>query len=160
MIGLVAQSYVHDKGRFSLIDLLENVKGMPDFYRVGALAIFVGVVRGETLTGQTVKKLELEAYEEKANEVLGKICAELRKRKGIIDIQIHHLVGEFEVGDDMVYVLVAGSHRSNVFSVLRRAVERYKSEAPIFKKEYILGERGSESYWVSEHVDHLTHAKK
>ena len=151
---MAVQTYVHQKGKFSLIDLVEGVKRLPDFNKVGALAIFVGVVRGETLSGETVNKLDLEAYEEKANEILSNICAELKRRKGII-VQIHHLVGEFEVGDDMVYVLVAGSHRSNVFSVLKEAVERYKSEAPIFKKEYIIGEKGEkESYWVSERKDH------
>ncbi len=148
---LVAQLYVHKKGKFSLNDLLENVKRLPDFYRVGALAIFVGVVRGVTQGNKTVKELELEAYEEKANEVLSNICGGLRKKMGIIDVQIHHFVGEFCVGDDIVYVLVAGSHRTNLFSVLMEAVERYKSEAPIFKKEYIIGEKGEEeSYWVGE----------
>ena len=151
---MAAQANVHEKGKFSLIDLLESVKRLPTFHKVGALAIFVGVVRGETSSGETVKKLELEAYEEKANEVLSNICAELRRKDGIVDVQIHHLVGEFDVGDDIVYVLVAGSHRSDVFLVLKEAVERYKREVPIFKKEYVIGEKGSESYWVSEHEDH------
>jgi len=31
------------------------------------------------------------------------------------------------------------------------AVERYKKEAPIFKKEYIIGKNGKvKGYWVSE----------
>ena len=136
------------------MDLLESVKSLPTSHKIGALAIFIGVVRGETSNGATVKKLELEAYEDKANEVLSKICAELLGKDGIVNVQIHHLVGEFDVGDDIVYVLVAGSHRSDVFSVLKEAVERYKREAPIFKKEYVIRENGYESYWVSEHEDH------
>ncbi|MGA2524823.1 MAG: molybdenum cofactor biosynthesis protein MoaE, partial [Candidatus Bathyarchaeia archaeon] len=62
--------------------------------------------------------------------------------------------GEFKVGDDLVYVAVAGSHRPEVFSVLREAVERYKSEAPIFKKERVVTEKGSSEYWVSEKHTH------
>jgi molybdopterin synthase catalytic subunit len=51
----------------------------------------------------------------------------------------------------MVYVSVAGSHRTDVFPVLREAVERYKSEAPVFKKEYIVDAKGAAGeYWVSE----------
>ena len=58
---------------------------------------------------------------------------------------------EFNVGEDLVYVSVAGSHRTDVFPVLREAVERYKSEAPIFKKERVLNAKGSPTeYWVSE----------
>jgi molybdopterin synthase catalytic subunit len=68
-----------------------------------------------------------------------------------VDVQIHHFTGEFELGEDLVYVLVAGSHRTNVFPVLQEAVERYKKEAPIFKKEHIKNKRGRvKSYWVSE----------
>lgn len=93
----------------------------------------------------------MEAYEEKANQVLTKICDDLAKNLGIIDVQIHHLLGEFNVGEEIVYVLVAGSHRTDVFPVLKEAVKRYKSEVPVFKKEQIVDAKGaSTEYWVSE----------
>jgi len=142
---------IHEKGKLSLPDLLKSVKDRPDFQKAGALAMFIGVVRGETPNGETVKKLELEAYKEKANEVLGDICKELRKKEGVVDVQIHHFVGDFSVGEDLVYVVVAGAHRDDVFTVLEKAVERYKKEAPIFKKEHIIDKTGAtRSYWVSE----------
>jgi len=145
------RSGVHEKGKFSLSDLLKQVRSNPGFQKVGAVGIFVGVVRGETPRGETVKNLELEAYQEKADEVLDQICDELRKKAGVIDVQIHHFVGEFDVGDDLVYVVVAGAHRHNVFPVLEEAVERYKRGAPIFKKEHVISEKGKmRSYWVSE----------
>lgn len=157
---MVAYVGIHEKGKLSLFDLLKSVKDRPDFHRAGALATFIGVVRGETLGGETVKKLELEAYEKKANEVLGNICRELREREGVIDVQIHHFVGEFGIGEDLVYVVVAGAHRQNVFPVLEEAVERYKKEATIFKKEYVTDETGAtESYWVSEREAEETRRK-
>jgi len=143
--------YIHNKGDLSLSKLMENAKKLKNFWKAGALAIFIGVVRGETPSGGKVQKLEIEAYEEKAEEVIAGICEDLMKRTGIVDVQIHHFVGEFGVGEDLVYVLVAGSHRENVFPVLKEAVERYKREAPIFKKEFIIGgEGGLDAYWVSE----------
>jgi molybdopterin synthase catalytic subunit len=142
---------IHGKGKLSLPELLKSIKNRPDFQKAGALAMFIGVVRGETPSGETVKKLELEAYEEKANEVLGNICKELRKREGVVDVQIHHFVGDFSVGEDLVYVVVAGAHRHKMFPVLEQAVERFKKEVPIFKKEYITDKTGTKkSYWVSE----------
>ena len=142
---------VHEKGTFSLVDGLKSVRGEKGFGRAGAIAVFIGVVRGETAKGEKVQKLMLEAYEEKANEVLMGICDDLRKKPGIVDVQIHHLIGEFDVGEDLVYVLVAGSHRGSVFPVLEEAVERYKKEAPIFKKEQLVTGKGERrSYWVSE----------
>jgi len=119
------------------------------------MALFIGVVRGETKQGESVKHLELEAYNEKADEVLQNICKDLQSKKGITDVQIHHFTGEFELGEDLVYVLAAGGHRQNVFPVLQEAVERYKKEAPIFKKEYITDKKGrTKSYWVSENRTH------
>jgi len=142
---------IHKKGEFSLSELLKSVKERADFRKAGAIATFIGVVRGETLGGENVTGLELQAYEDEANKVLGGICADLKKREGVVDVQIHHFVGEFGVGEDLVYVVVAGAHRENVFGVLQEAVERYKNEAPVFKKEHIVDKTGvTESYWVSE----------
>ena len=142
---------VHEKGKFSLSDMISNTKNKNDFQKAGAIALFIGLVRGEALNGEKVQKLTLEAYEEKANETLAKICDKLKKKRSIVDVQIHHLLGEFSVGEDLVYVLVAGDHRKNVFPVLEEAVERYKKEAPIFKKEYIMdGKSKTRAYWVTE----------
>jgi len=148
---MVKEAGVHKKGTFSLADMINDAKSIPDSQKTGAIVLFIGVARGETANGEKVQKLELEAYEEKANEILTKICTDLKKKPGITDVQIHHLLGEFSVGEDMVYVLVAGSHRERVFPVLREAVERYKEEAPIFKKEHVLTSKGQRiAYWVSE----------
>jgi len=152
---MVKHAGIHEKGTFGLSDLMEAVRANPDFSKVGAVTLFVGVARGETKEKQTVKKLELEAYEEKADEVLENICKELKEKPGIIDVQVHHLLGEFDVGEEMVYVVVAGGHRGDVFPVLREAVERYKREAPIFKKEYVADKTGKvKAYWVSEKESH------
>jgi molybdopterin synthase catalytic subunit len=142
---------VHEKGTLSVLDLINNIKKSDNFGKAGAIALFIGVARGEAVGGEKVQKLTLEAYEEKANEVLAKICADLSQKPGIVDVQIHHLLGEFDVGQDLVYVLVAGSHRTDVFPVLREAVERYKSEAPVFKKERVVDAKGSVTeHWVSD----------
>ncbi|MEM3588103.1 MAG: molybdenum cofactor biosynthesis protein MoaE [Candidatus Jordarchaeaceae archaeon] len=127
---------VHKKGEVSLMDIISEVKKNPDFYKAGGIACFIGVVRGETRDGIPVEKLELEAYEEKANEILTNICEDIKKEKGIISVQIHHNLGEFKVGEEIVYVVIAGTHRKELFSALFNAVERYKKEAPIWKAAY------------------------
>jgi molybdopterin synthase catalytic subunit len=151
MKKLTHHAGVHEKGTFSLGDLMDSMRKKENFNQAGAIDVFIGIVRGESNEGQKVQKLLLQAYEEKANEVLERICDELMQKPGIIDVQIHHLLGEFSVGDDLVYVAVAGSHRTDVFPVLEEAVERYKHEAPVFKKENVTDAKGqSTSYWVSE----------
>jgi len=148
---------VHEKGTFNAQDAIDKIKRDPNYPKAGAIGLFIGVVRGETLESEkeTVEGLTIEAYEEKADQVLTKISAELSKKPGIVNIQIHHLLGEFKVGDDLVYVAVAGAHRTDIFPVLREAVERYKSEVPVFKKEHIITKQGETSqYWVSEKENH------
>ena len=140
----------HKKGEFDLQDLISDVKNSTGFETTGAIAIFIGVVRGKTDNGGKVEKLELEGYEKQADRVLQTICKDLNDREGIMDVQIHHLLGEFKVSEDLVYTLVAGAHRSEVFSTLIDAVTRFKSEAPIFKKEYVLTEGGMRGSWKNE----------
>jgi molybdopterin synthase catalytic subunit len=148
---------VHEKGTFNAQDAIDIIKKDPNYHKAGAIGLFIGVVRGETLESEkeTVEKLTIEAYEEKADQVLTKISEELSEKPGIVNVQIHHLLGEFKVGDDLVYVAVAGAHRTDVFPVLREAVERYKSEVPVFKKEHIITKQGNAAgYWVSEKESH------
>jgi molybdopterin synthase catalytic subunit len=148
---MTAKAGVHPKGTFTIQDVLGSIKADPNFQKAGAVACFIGVVRGETSEGESVQRLTIQGYEEKAQEVLNQICTELTKKPGIVAVQIHHLLGEFCVGEDLVYVAVAGAHRQEVFNVLYEAVERYKHEAPIFKKEEIVDSVGKCSgYWVSE----------
>ncbi|KYH41207.1 MAG: Molybdopterin synthase catalytic subunit [Candidatus Bathyarchaeota archaeon B26-2] len=147
----IKRSGIHEKGEISLRQILSSVRSNPDFYKAGAIGVFVGVVRGEAPDGSRVERLELEAYEEEAEKALETICRDLMGREGVVDVRIHHLVGEFKVGEDLVYVVVAGSHRDEVFSSLREAVERYKREALIFKREFTVDEKGvRRSFWVGE----------
>jgi molybdopterin synthase catalytic subunit len=144
---------VHQKGTFTAQDAIDNIKKDPNFNKAGAIALFIGVVRGENIDNEKeiVQGLTIEAYEEKADEVLTKISSDLLTQPGIVNVQIHHLLGDFNVGDDLVYVAVAGAHRTDVFSILSEAVERYKSEVPVFKKERIITKQGTATeYWVAE----------
>ncbi len=149
----MANAGVHEKGTFTLQNALDNIKKDPNYGKAGAIGLFIGVVRGQVPESEesTVQGLTIEAYEPKADQVLNKISNELTQKPGIVNVQIHHLLGDFHVGDDLVYVAVAGSHRTDVFPVLQEAVERYKTEVPVFKKERIANKQGKASeYWVSE----------
>ena len=127
-----AKAGVHEKGTFTAQDAIDNIKKDPNYHKAGAIGLFIGVVRGETFEGEKVENLKLEAYEEKANEVLSKICDDLSQKHGIVNVQIHHLLGDFKVGDDLVYVAVAGAHRTDVFPVLQEAVETLQKRSACF----------------------------
>ncbi len=146
MVGLERVG-ISRKGTVSLQDLIDLAKHNPNLREGGAIATFTGIVRGFTHSGQGVQKLEVEAHEDEARKALALISEELRLRPGIVDVLIHHLVGEFQVGEDLVYVVVVGKSRKDVFLALEEAVESYKKQATIWKKEYLCN--GS-SHWVTE----------
>ena len=47
---------------------------------------------------------------------------------GIVAVEVEAFEGEFHVGDDLLYVVVAGDVRENVFAVMRETVERIKAD--------------------------------
>jgi len=101
---------------------------------VGAILIFLGVVRGVS-GGKKVLRLEYEAHPELAPEILTRLVREARERHGILDAVIEHKVGTAGVGEPVMCIAVASRHRGEGFSALRELVERVKHEAPIWKKE-------------------------
>jgi molybdopterin synthase catalytic subunit len=102
---------------------------------VGAIATFVGVVRGTT-DDREVQYLQYEAYPEMAEETLRQIGDEIRARwQTIRATAIVHRVGRLEVGETSVVVALSAAHRPDVFEALRYAINRLKEIAPIWKKE-------------------------
>ncbi|MHA1143658.1 MAG: molybdenum cofactor biosynthesis protein MoaE [Candidatus Helarchaeota archaeon] len=139
---------IYEKGIISVDDLIKTIKAHPDAWKIGAINVYIGVVRGETKGQKPVKKLIIDSYRERAHDALNEICQELRARKGIIDVLICHLMGEFVVGEDLVYVVIGASHREDLWPVAMESINKYKEKAEIWKKEIL--QDGTE-YWVSGH---------
>lgn len=151
---MIGKAGVHRKGEVAFEDILREVKQCANIKGAGAITCFIGIVRCDEHRGSETASLELEAWKERADEALLKICREEEAAEGILDVRVHHNVGVFSPSEDLVYVTVAGVHRQESFACLRRVVERYKREAPIWKKEHL---KSGESYWVSGriHTDDL-----
>jgi MoaE-MoaD fusion protein len=144
---MIKKTGIDEKGNITLQDLLKSLQNNPKKEEAGAITIFIGRAKKYSTKNEETNGLELEAYKEKAEETLKEISNDLEKKPGITDVLIHHMVGTFNIGEDLVYVIVAGRSRRDAFPILREAVERYKHEAPIFKKELLVK---GKAYWVSE----------
>ena len=135
MVWLLA-SGVYEKGKVDFVDLVRWVFELVGSGEVGAVAFFVGVAKkmgkGEE---KEVVVLEMESYVEHANRAIARICEEVRSKYSLSFVGIWHLVGRFEVGEPVVMVVATGVSREPVFNGLREAVERYKREPALFKKE-------------------------
>jgi len=131
---------IHRKGKVDLLDALSDILKSNLSEEVGALLVFMGVARREGKGGKEVVKLEMESYEEHANKAILKICNEVKRKFKVHLVSIHHLVGEFRVGEPVVLVVVGGARKENVFLAMKQSVKRYKKEPALFKKEiYIDG---------------------
>jgi molybdopterin synthase catalytic subunit len=103
---------------------------------VGAVALFLGVVRAEARgDGAALAALEYSAYEEMALAQLRDIAAACREQFGVAEIEIVHRLGVVPVGRAAVLVAVRSGHRGPALDACREVMERVKADVPIFKRE-------------------------
>ena len=129
------KSGIYNKGEIDLARIIQSIKRESNIEEAGSIHTFTGIVRRSSKTGKPVERMKIDAYDDLANESIKKICANLKQENGIIDIKIIHLKGEFELSEDLVYVVVASAHRKEGFEVTEQAIEMYKKEIAVWKKE-------------------------
>jgi len=101
----------------------------------GALVLFVGTVRGHH-QGEAITRLTYSAYRPMAQQVLRRIIRDLENEVPDLRAAIHHRLGDVQVGSASVVIAVASPHRAAAYAASRRALERLKAEAPIWKREH------------------------
>lgn len=138
---------LHKKGEVNLNQIMSDLSHLPDYHEAGAVACFVGVVREDPVRESEAKvvRLEYEAYIEVALKRMQEIRDAIKRRPGVLEVSIHHIIDTLEVGEPSLFVAVLGKHRQDVFPALSETVERVKKEVPIWKKEFTT----KESYWLS-----------
>jgi molybdopterin synthase catalytic subunit len=108
----------------SLDQLLNQVKQHPGFDRVGMVLCHNGVVRGTSRDGRRTTGLEVSVNHHR----LKAIVAAQKKRPGIVEILVE--INEnrpLAVGDDVMFIVVAGDIRENVISALSDTLNAIKS---------------------------------
>lgn len=128
-------SGIYSKGKIDLRRIIKSIKQNSKITEAGSIHTFTGIVRSTSKSGKPVVSMKIDAYDEIATESISKICKQLKQRKGIIDVKIIHLKGEFELTEDLVYVVVASAHREEGFKAISKAVEMYKEEIAVWKRE-------------------------
>lgn len=111
--------------------------------KVGAVAIFIGVVKGD-VNNHKVHELVYEAYEPYATKVFERIAEEELTKYKLYAVQVHHRVGFAKPGQKTVVIAVSSSGRREALEALREILERVKFEAPIYKLE----RRDDGEYWI------------
>ncbi len=108
----------------NLLEMMEKIKRHPDFHKAGMVLCHNGVVRETSRDGRKVTGLRVAVDEKKLGEVLD----EKRKTPGIVEILVHiDKEKDLQVGDDVMYLIVAGDVRENVIAVLHETLDAIKS---------------------------------
>jgi molybdopterin synthase catalytic subunit len=106
--------------------------------RAGAIATFSGTTRVES-RGRTVNRLDYEAYEGMAEQVMARLAEDLKAKHDILAIAIHHRVGRVEIGETSVVIAVSAAHRAAALEACREAIDTLKETVPLWKKEIYEG---------------------
>lgn len=110
---------------------------------VGAIASFIGVCR-DSNDGDAVTKMTLEHYPGMTEKALENIVAEAKARWEVMEVLVVHRVGELKPTDQIVLVVVIGTHRGEAFAACEFIMDYLKTRAPFWKKE----ETPEGSRWV------------
>ena len=105
-----------------LTALIDRIKSYPDYAKVGMILCHNGVVRGTTRDGRPVSGLTVTVD----REALDSILAEQKQRPGIVDILVEIREGSLKVGDDVMFIVVAGDLRDHVIPVLEDTLNAIK----------------------------------
>ena len=108
----------------SLQTWLDEIKSGPDSARIGMYLIHNGVVRGTARDGSVVTGMDLSYDRARLAEVIEDVEA----RQGVVAVRVWINEGRLNVGDDIMYALVAGDIRDNVFGGLQELVRLVKTE--------------------------------
>ena len=101
---------------------------------VGAVASFVGLVRGEG-GGRRIRAMTLEHYPGMTERELERIEAEARGRWPLQAVTIVHRHGRMVPGDRIVLVVTASAHRQAAFDACAFLMDWLKTKAPFWKLE-------------------------
>ena len=112
----------------------------------GAVSIFLGVTRNN-FDGRQVVRLEYEAYEPMAKNVMRQILRQARSRwPDICNAVVVHRLGVVPVTEASVCIVVSSPHRRASLESVQYIIDELKALVPIWKKE-VYCESGEGSLW-------------
>ncbi len=106
----------------------------------GAVVTFAGVVRDHAEGRDGVRAMTYEAYEGPALRAMQDIANEARRRWPNIErVALLHRVGDLDLSEASVIVVVSAPHRGDAFAAASWSIDTLKESVPIWKQEHWAG---------------------
>ena len=108
----------------SLSELVAEIKNHPEYAKAGMILCHNGVVRGTSRDGRKVSGLSVKVDWQKLEEII----TQQKRRDGIVDILVEiNEGGNLLIGDDVMFIVVAGDIRETVIESLTDTLNEIKS---------------------------------
>lgn len=126
----------------TLVELTTEVLSVDQTYNwsvlpsCGAVVVFSGTVRDHSDGRVGVETLAYEAYEEEVLPKCQLIAVEMRRQWPTLGrIALVHRLGELQLGESSVLVVVSSPHRPEAFEAAHYGIDALKATVPIWKRE-------------------------
>ena len=103
---------------------IEEIKLRANPEELGMILVHNGLVRATSKTGKPVRAMKLSYDREK----LDSIVLTLKQKPGVVDIRVWINAGDLQVGDDIMFLIVAGRFRTDVLPVFEELLSVIKRE--------------------------------
>ena len=103
---------------------IEEVKQRTNPEELGMILVHNGIVRGTSKSGKPVRGMKL-SYDQKR---LDSVIPIFEQRPGVIEVKVWINSGNLKVGDNIMFLLVAGRFRTDVLPVFEELLTVIKSE--------------------------------
>ena len=108
----------------TLSEMIQSIKLHPDYHKAGMLLCHNGVVRSTSRDQREVTGLQVHVDYKKLEAILEKN----KHLPGIVDIRVKIFDNQvLTVGDDVMYLVVAGDIRENVIDALSKTLNAIKT---------------------------------
>ena len=103
---------------------LREVKQRANPEDLGMILVHNGIVRGTSKSGSPVQGMKL-LYDQKR---LNSILPIFKQRTGVVEVKVWINSGNLKVGDNIMFVLVAGRFKTDVLPVFEELLSLIKNE--------------------------------
>ena len=115
--------------------ITEQIQTHASKTNIGAHSIFLGQVRSDEITTQSVVAIEYTSYEEMALEKMFAIRESIFEKYELTCLHVYHSLGKVKAGEISLFVFTSSAHRRAAIDACNEIVERIKKELPVWGKE-------------------------
>ena len=103
---------------------LREVKQRANPEDLGMILVHNGIVRGTSKSGSPVQGMKLSYDQKRLNSIL----PIFKQRTGVVEVNVWINSGNLKVGDNIMFVLVAGRFKTDVLPVFEELLSLIKNE--------------------------------